>query len=261
MTEHTLAEQLTTNLSVDDDAGLVSDHHGVFAFTDQDTLLEEINSARQFVESCQFTTDEDRKALNKAKALSNKVVAARKKMLKQAQSEVFSRASEQVDDVTSACGELVDAIKARADHFERAYRHEKNAMISDQVNERLRYKPQYQDHIAVADMMSSRWMNRTVTDKQVIAELDQRFAAVDALVATTGSVSEAVDLLKASQWDTAGAITAFHDKRADDIERDDTDDDDTADGDSDVVTVTVSIPRDQYQKLVAGVKKLGGSIR
>lgn len=190
-----------------------------FSFINFTKLMDDIAGARDMVARSEFSTEEERKALNKASALTNKVNRAFKNELRDAKATTFARADEQVAEIAASLNGLNAEIKERVEHFNNKYRQDKTAFVMSKITERLDADPALAGTNA-GEFFNAAWLNRTATETSIVRELEARFTAVEAVAAvlapTDGdqAVTKAVAALGDHEFDTATTISALMAERA-----------------------------------------------
>lgn len=183
-------------------------------FAGVENLIRDVESARKFVRTATFESDDDRKSLNKVKALANKMVAAHKAELKDAEAEIFGPVREELKRVEASMTGLGSDIKERVEYFDRLYRDEKRSKLMDQIAERISADEKFTD-LSAESLFDMRWLNRSMSLRNAIREADARFASIEAIMATDAEMdaAAAVDVLEDHEFDTAATITAIFAER------------------------------------------------
>lgn len=198
---------------------IVTDDRTPFTFTGYEKLVADINAVRERVAQSEFSTDEERKALNRASAATNKINKAFKNELRDAKARMFATADEQAVEIAASLGELTDEIKARVEHFNNKYREDKAEFINHKITERIVADPQFPDDFNPALFFDAAWLNRTASENSVIREIESRFSAAEAVNAVLAAEVEdslrlAVERLSAHGFDTAATISQIMADRA-----------------------------------------------
>lgn len=195
---------------------VVQTQDGSFTLAGKQEFLDKLTSARAFVESYVFETDDDRKSARSAKAEMNKLEKQIKAELKKAEADLFAPVREDVAEINSAVGELVSLLSDQINFFDNKYKEEKQESIVEIFESaRLSAPAHLRDKVELPHIMDSKWLNRTTTMSKIAEAIDDRLQAIEVISEMTdGLVDEAIVTLQSTAWNSTRAVTKITKQKA-----------------------------------------------
>lgn len=195
---------------------VIQSQDGSFVLAGKDEFLSRIASARAFVESYVFETEDDRKSARSAKAEMNKLDKQIKTELKNVEAQLFAPVRDDVKEINSAVSELVSVLSEQINFFDNKYKDEKMELIREAFESALQSSPEsFQTVVDLAHVLDAKWLNRTTPMSKVVEGLDDRFQAIESVAELAdGSVEDAVLTLQSVSWNSTRAVSRIMKQKA-----------------------------------------------
>lgn len=195
---------------------VIQSQDGSFVLAGKDEFLSRIASARAFVESYVFETEDDRKSARSAKAEMNKLDKQIKAELKNVEAQLFAPVRDDVKEINSAVSELVSVLSEQINFFDNKYKDEKMELIREAFESALQSSPEsFRTVVDLAHVLDAKWLNRTTPMSKVVEGLDDRFQAIESVAELAdGSVEDAVLTLQSVAWNSTRAVSRIMKQKA-----------------------------------------------